>query len=182
MLLRETTVKELIVMLMLLPAQQVLFVDVLDVVLDVDIDDVVVGVVIDGDILIDGEGSEEGLNFGVDNDVDFDLIDVVDFGDVIVVVDFVDSVDIIVYVVVDFVIVDAIGCRSGPLCVGEIMKLILIWLMLFIYFDDVIVCVVVDIDDVAGATRCQSRPLCRGCLQTPPTPRVRCPSTQDSGI
>ena len=119
MLLRETTVKELIVMLMLLPAQQVLFVDVLDVVLDVDIDDVVVGVVIDGDILIDGEGSEEGLNFGVDNDVDFDLIDVVDFGDVIVVVDFVDSVDIIVYVVVDFVIVeDAIGCRGGPLCVG----------------------------------------------------------------
>ena len=47
---------------------------------------------------------------------------------------------------------------------------------------DVIVCVVVDVDDIAGATRCQSRPLCRGCLQTPPTPRVRCPSTQDSGI
>ena len=37
-------------MLMLLPAQQVLFVDVLDVVLDVDIDDVVVGV---GDIDVD---------------------------------------------------------------------------------------------------------------------------------
>ena len=43
-------------MLMLLPAQQVLFVDVLDVVLDVDIDDVVVGVVIDGDILAGATG------------------------------------------------------------------------------------------------------------------------------
>ena len=47
------------------------------------------------------QGSEVGLNVGVDNDVDFDLVDVVDFGDVIVVddvgvVDFVDSVDIIV--------------------------------------------------------------------------------------
>ena len=87
------------------------------------------------------QGAEVGLNVGVDNYGYFDLVDVVDFGDVIVV----DSV-------------------------------------IFFYSVDVIVCVVVDVDDVAGATRCQSRPLCRGCLQTPPTPRVRCPSIQDSGI
>ena len=72
------------------------------------------------------QGAEVGLNVGVNNDVDFDLVDVVDFGDDIIivvddvgVVDFVESVDIIVYVDVDFVIVkDAIGCRSSPLCVG----------------------------------------------------------------
>ena len=88
----------------------------------VDSVDIIVYVVVDFVIVEDAIGCRSGpLCVGADNEVDFNLVDVVDFGDVIVVVDvnvvdFVDSVDIIVYVVVDFVIVeDAIGCRSGPL-------------------------------------------------------------------
>ena len=68
--------------------------------------------------LSDGDVGFENVGVGdidVDIGVNVDVVAVVNVG----VVDFVDSVDIIVYVVVDFVIVeDAIGCRSRLLFVG----------------------------------------------------------------